>query len=44
MKLKTVAQVLIILGAVMCLGAPPASAEAPQIPSSAVSCYFVGRF
>lgn len=43
MKLKTLTQALMIWGGVTSFGAPIVSAEAQQIPSSAVACYLVGR-
>jgi hypothetical protein len=43
MKLKTLTQALMISGGVSSFGAPIVSAEAQQIPSSAVACYLVGR-
>ena len=43
MKLTTLVQALMIAGAATSLGASIVSAEVQQIPSSAVSCYFVGR-
>jgi len=43
MKLTTLVQVLMIAGGATSLGSSNVSGEPQQIPSSAVSCYFVGR-
>jgi len=43
MKLTTLAQALMITGGMTNVGVSTVSAEAQQIPSSAVACYLVGR-
>lgn len=43
MKLKTLTHALVITGGMTNVGVSTVSAEAQQVPSSAVACYLVGR-